>query len=351
MPTAIDLHRELVRLKRSEFSWMYEVSKCAPQEALRSLDQAFRNFFRRLRSCKPPGFPKFKTRKRSKRSFRFTGTIRVFQDAIQLPRLGRLRLKERNYLPIESDQVRILSATVSEKAGRWFVSLLVEESRTIPKNFGPVVGVDLGINRLATISNGSTYHNPRTLKRFERKLKRLQRMLSRRKNGSHNYQKTRHQLQKMHSRILNKRRETLHQITSKLAKTKSVIVVEDLTVEGMKRNHRMAKAISDSGFSEFRRQLKYKTLWYGSNLLVAPRFYPSSKRCSRCGHVKTSMKLSIRVYRCKVCKLIIDRDLYASHNLSQVAVSWTETQNACFEVGGYSLSKAVPTNDAGTDRH
>jgi putative transposase len=351
MPTAIDLHRELVRLKRSQFSWMYEVSKCAPQEALRNLDQAFRNFFRRLKTCKPPGFPKFKTRKRSKRSFRLTGTIHVFPDAIQLPRLGRLRLKERNYLPKESDHVRILSATVSEKAGRWFVSLLVEEARTIPKNFGPVVGVDLGINRLATISNGITYDNPRALKRFERKLKRLQRMLSRRENGSQNYQKTLHHLQNVHSRILNKRLDTLHQISSKLAKTKSVIVVEDLDVERLKRNHRMAKSISDCGFSEFRRQLKYKTLWYGSNLLVAPRFFPSSKRCSRCGHIKTRMKLSIRVYRCKVCKLIIDRDLNASQNLSQVAASWAETQNACFEVGGYSLSKAVPTNDAGTDHH
>jgi putative transposase len=155
-PSAIDLHRELNALKKSELGWMYEVSKCAPQEALRDLDRAFAHFFRRLKERRAgkkvnAGFPKFKTRKKGAGSFRLTGAIHVFERSIQLPRLGRLRLKERGYLP--NAGVHILSATVSEKGGRWFVSLQVEMELPdpIPEAKG-VVGVDLGINRMAQVS-------------------------------------------------------------------------------------------------------------------------------------------------------------------------------------------------------
>ena len=174
-PTAIDLHRELNALKITELSWMYEVSKCAPQEALRDLDKAFAHFFRRVKEKKAGrnvriGFPRFKSRKNGLGSFRLTGAIHVFEKSIQLPRLGNLRLKEQGYLPVSG--AHILSATVSEKAGRWFVSLQVEvdipDLEAIQK---PVAGVDLGINRMAQVSDGIYFENPRALKSALTRLK------------------------------------------------------------------------------------------------------------------------------------------------------------------------------------
>jgi putative transposase len=192
-PTAIDLHRELNALKKTEFAWMYEVSKCAPQEALRNLDQAFAHFFRRVKEKQAGkkvqvGFPKFKSKKNGLGSFRLTGAIHIFEDAIQLPRLGRLRLKERGYLPVSG--VHILSTTVSERAGRWFVSVQVELGIPDPQVTGkPAVGVDLGIARLGTVSDGTEIENPRALKHALGKIKRLQRRVSRRQQGSANRRK------------------------------------------------------------------------------------------------------------------------------------------------------------------
>jgi len=173
-PSAISLHRELNALKPTDFPWMYDVSKCAPQEALRDLDVAYKNFFRRVKQgTKAKGFPKFKSKHRSKKKFRLTGSIRVFEDQIQLPRLGRLRLKEKGYLPVEgTPDVRILSATVSERAGRWYVSVQVEKivpGPATPK--GKPVGVDLGVKSLATLSDGTQYANPRALKKHSKRSK------------------------------------------------------------------------------------------------------------------------------------------------------------------------------------
>lgn len=329
---------------------MYEVSKCAPQEALRNLDNAFKHFFRRVKNGEKPGFPKFKSRKQRLGSFRLAGDIRVFKNRIQLPRLGRLKLKEQGYLPPESDHVHILSATVSEKAGRWFVSLTVEEEITIPKNTGPKVGVDVGISTLVTVSDGTVVENPRTLERYERKLKRVKRKLSRKRHQSKNRTKTRLRLQRIYGRITNIRKDIIHKTTCKLTKTKSVIVIEDLNVNSMLKNRRMAKSIADASFYEFRRQLDYKTQWYGSKLVVAPKFFPSSKMCSNCGTVKSELPLSTRTYVCEQCGFTANRDINASYNLQTVAVSLSETQNACFEVGGCRPLGSVPASDTGTER-
>lgn len=183
-PTAIDLHRELNKLKKTELSWMYSVSKCAPQEALRHVDKAYDNFFRKVKLKKQGkfkgkvGFLKFKKKSKGIGSFRFTtGVIKVFSDAIQLPRLGKLRLKEHDYLPVNA---RILSASVSEQAGRWFVSVQVEEERPEPVNTATTaIGIDLGITTLATCSDKVEFANPRPLKHKLKKLKRLQRAHSR----------------------------------------------------------------------------------------------------------------------------------------------------------------------------
>ncbi len=335
VPTAIDLHRELNALKKSELSWMYKVSKCAPQEALRNLDQAYANFFRRVKEKKAgrkiqAGFPKFKSKKNGVGSFRLTGVIHIFDNSIQLPRLGCLRLKERGYLPMES--VHILNATVSERAGRWFVSVQVERDIPDPKATDkPVAGVDLGILALATISDGTRIENPRALKRDLRKIKRLQRVVSRRRKGSANRKKAVRQLAKAHLRIANVRNNALHQVTSRLARSKSEVVLENLNVSGMVQNHHLAQAIMDVGFSEFRRQMVYKGQWYSCQVILADPFYPSSKRCSQCGHNKVEMSLSERVYVCDHCGLMIDRDLNAAINLEQLTTGSSPEKYACGE--------------------
>jgi len=342
-PTAIDLHKELNRLKRSTFPWMYESSKCAPQEALRDLHQAFKNFFEHR-----AGFPRFKSKKHGIGSFTLTGAIRVRVGEIRLPRLGWVRMKERGYAP---SKVHINSATVSERAGRWFVAVNVTEEidEPLPRTEGPVVGVDRGICRLLVFSDGTVIDNPRALKRCERKLKHLQRGVSRKKKDSKNRWKAVQALRRKHYHVSCVRQDVINKATTMLAKTKSVIVVEDLNVRGMMANHRLARSIADAAWSVVVRQLKYKTAWHGSQLVVASPWYPSTKRCSACGHVKHHMALSQRTYHCEACGLAMDRDLNAARNLEQwpgVARTLTETPVE----GGvqYLPTVAQPPGESGT---
>lgn len=393
--SAMELHRELNALKQTELPWMYEVSKAAPQEALRDLDTAFRNFFRRADENKAgirkgkAGYPQFKTKRKGLGSFRLTGSIHVYEKAIDLPRLGRLRLHECGYLPTSG--VHILSATVSEEAGRWFVSVQVEEEVPDPPvATGEPIGVDVGIKTLAQCSDGRSIANPKALHSDLKKLKTLHRRLSRKQKGSKNRAKARHKLARQYARIAHVRRDALHKGTAALTrahltpeertirqveiaaslpepKTKVkprkgkrsqpvelpplpehiarkvkqkqikkrfrqatladaprrpfLVILEDLNVDGMKRNHQLALAISDVGLGKFKRQMSYKTAWQGETLFLADRWFPSTKRCSGCGHVKEEMDLSERVYVCDhpPCGLVIDRDLNAALNLEALA--------------------------------
>ncbi len=323
---AMKQHKLLSSLKKDQFSWMYETSKCAPQEALRDLHQAFKNFYRGLKSGKKIGFPRFK-RRGVRDSFRLYGTIRFHERAIQLPRIGKVRIKEKRKCYYNG---RILSVTVRRRANRWFVSVTVEEDLLDPQPVsGAPMGVDLGVKTLATLSDGTTFANPRALGIRLRKLKQLHRSLSRKKKGSKNREKAKLRLAKMYLRIFNIRQDTLHKVTTYLAKSHSKVVIEDLLVSGMLKNRRLARVIADVGFYEFRRQLEYKCQWYGSELVIVSRTFPSSKMCSRCGHKKKELSLSEREYDCGQCGLVIDRDLNAALNL--VAVSLPETLNACGE--------------------
>ena len=332
-PTAIELHRELNALKKTDVPWMYEVSKCAPQEALWNLDAAFTNFFRRCALKKQGkwkgklGYPRFKTKKTGLGSFRLTGSIVVSEKAIVLPRLGRLRLKEREYLPPQWGKdpfghgERAGGALVCECAGG--------RGAGGARESGPVVGIDLGIKTLATLSDGTVIPNPRHLKRRLKKLKRLQRVVSRRQKGSHNRKKAARKLAKLHRQITHQRHNTLHQVTTRLARTKAVLVIENLNVSGMLKNHHLAQAIGDVGFYEFKRQLLYKASWYGARVILADRWEPSSKRCSGCGWVDADLTLSDRIYHCEQCGLVLDRDLNAAINLSKLAGSSSDSHNAC----------------------
>lgn len=313
IPNAIELHRQLNELKQTELGWMYEASKCSPQEALRNCDTAFQNFFRRCKQKKgKKGFPRFKSKKNGLGGFRLTGTIKVSNSHIQLPRIGKLKLKERGYL----HDGKILSATVSERAGRWFVSLQMEEDIETPQNKPQrAVGVDLGIKTLATCSDGEYFDNPKALQNNLKKLRRLARQVSRKTKGGKNRKKAQKRLAKLHYRIACIRKDTLHKFTTALTKTKSRIVIEDLNVSGMMKNRCLSRAIADVGLFEARRQLEYKGKWYGCEIDHADRFYPSSKRCSSCGMMKNDLQLSDRVYVCSGCGNEIDRDVNAAINL------------------------------------
>jgi putative transposase len=329
-PYAAELHREINVLKRTDFPWMYEVSKCALQEALRDADDAFKHFFRKVALKKQGlwkgkcGYPRFKSKKKAIGSARFTGHIHVYADAIQLPRLGLLRLKEHDYLPMNK---KIGSATLSEHAGRWFVSICVHKEQVEPpKATGEPIGVDLGIKTLATVSDGRTFANPKALRKKLNKLKRAARQHSRKQKGSKNRQQARQRLAKMHVRIANVRKDALHKATSALvAKTKPeserprVIVLEDLNVSGMLKNHKLALACADVGLYEFRRQVEYKARFAGVEVLFASRWYPSSKTCHACQHVVETLPLSIREWTCPQCWVWHNRDLNAALNLAALA--------------------------------
>ncbi|MBE0526236.1 MAG: IS200/IS605 family element transposase accessory protein TnpB, partial [Candidatus Thorarchaeota archaeon] len=288
------------------------------------------------KSGKKKGFPRFK-RRGVRDSFRLTGTIKFHKRAIQLPIIGKIRIKEKRKSYYSG---RILSVTVRRRANRWFVSVTVEEDIIDPQPVrGAPVGVDLGVKVLATLSNGTAFTNPRALGRRLRKLQQLSKSMSRKKKGSKNREKTKLRLARMYLKIFNIRQDTLHKVTTYLAKSHSRVVIEDLFVSGMLKNRKLARAIADVGFYEFRRQLEYKCGWYGSELAIVSRTFPSSKMCSRCGHRKKELALSEREYHCEQCGLEIDRDLNAALNL--VAVSLPETENACREEIRHSKSSEI----------
>jgi putative transposase len=337
IPNAIELHRELNKLKQSEVPWMYRSSKSSPQNALRDCDKAFQNFFtcckKKVKGKK--GFPKFKSKKNEKQSFRLDGAISVGADCIKLPRIGKLKLAEKNYIPTDC---KILSVTVSKRAGKWFVSVLVETSdKTHSDAKNKVVGIDLGIKNLATCSDGTTYENPKALKKNLKRLKRKQKQLSRKKKESKNYKKAKQKLAKLHYRISNIRKDCLHKITSKIIDENQVVVLEDLKVSNMMKNHCLAQAISDVGLHEFRRQIIYKAEWNNRKVIFADTFFASSKTCSCCGWKNSDLKLTDRVFECKVCDMKIDRDLNASLNLKQI---YTESSSGIDASGDGSSSNA-----------
>jgi putative transposase len=336
-PTAIDLHKELNKLKQTDFPWMYETSKCAPQEALRDLDTAYKNFFRRVELKKQGkwkgklGFPTVKKKSKGIGSFRLTGSIKVFSDAVQLPRLGCLHLHEHAFIPADA---KVLSATVSEQAGRWFVSIQVEEDVEQPAPTATsAIGVDLGIKTLATLSDGKAFANPRALKHAQKSLRRLERQKSRRKLGGKNRKKTCQKLAKQHARVANIRKDIAHKLTTSLCKNHALVAIEDLHVNGMLKNHKLTQAVSDSTFGEIRRQLQYKAKRYGTYLVVIDRFYPSSKTCSACGWVDEDLSLADRTFICHDCGLVIDRDLNAAINILNEALRTTGSFSESYAYG------------------
>jgi putative transposase len=258
---------------------------------------------------------------------------------VTLPRLGTSATHESTRKlgrRLDNGTARILSATVSRTAQRWFVSLTCEIDRALPERHarpGSAIGVDLGVKTLLTAvdrqGNTIAIEGPRALRFSLRRLRRVSRAHSRKQAGSANRRKAAARLARLHARVANVRDDALHKATTDLARRYETVVAEDLNVVGMIRNRRLARAISDQGFGQASRMLTYKTRWNGGILLVADRWYPSSKTCSGCGAVKAKLPLAERTYRCGNCGMVIDRDVNAAHNLLKLAASGAESKNAC----------------------
>ena len=336
--SAIQQHRKLITLKKTLFPWLYEVSKCAPQEALRDLEKAMRFFINSVsRTSKTHrfGFPRFKKKGKSAESFRLTGRIKTIteENRIQLPRLGKIKIKSTIKLPEKS---HILSATVKrETMEKWFVILKIRILQIDPnpqKWRFPEIGVDLGLKQFAVLSDGSSISYSLPLTNLLNKYQRLSKSLSRKKSGSQNWQKAKTKLAKHHYKIRNIRKDFLHKLTSYLTENFGQITIEDLNIKGLVRNRKLSRLFHDTSMGSFRRMLTYKSQQKGGSLIVADRFYPSSKRCSSCGFMNKDLTLSDRIFICPKCGLFIDRDHNAALNLLDyltVAVSSTETLNAC----------------------
>jgi putative transposase len=308
-PTAFALKKQFNAIKPVDFPWMYNVTKYASQQPFIHIQTAFNRFFNGL-----GGYPKFKKKGHHESFYIANNHIKLDGKNIKLPKLGWVRMRETLRF-----SGKVISATISGKANKWFVSLNVELDQA-PKSCESQagVGVDLGIKVLATLSNGEAFEAPKPLKKYLKKLKRMQRSLSRRLKGSNNRPEIKEKIASAHAKITNIRRDSLHKLTSFLTDNFGGIVIEDLNVSGMLKNRKLSRAIADIGFFEFRRQLEYKSKYKGNYLLIADRWFPSSKLCSNCGHKKEQLKLSERVYHCETCGQSRDRDLNAAINLKKL---------------------------------
>ncbi|MDD5523425.1 MAG: transposase [Kiritimatiellae bacterium] len=343
----VDLSRSLNLLKKLPIEeggvpWMYEVSSVVPLDALRNLDHAYDMFFKRCReiSGNQKGYPKFKSKKSGGGSFSLRYSIRVSKSRIQLPRIGSIKLKEKEYLPLYGrEDIKVLSAAISEKAGRWYVSLRVEQEIPDPilvkDEDKHVVGVDVGVKTLAVTSDGEIFENPKAFVKAQKKLRMLDKAVARKKKGSKNQKKALKKRAKHYQKIASIRRDNQQKASTAITKSADVIVVESLNVKGMRSNRHLSKAISDVGMTDFLRQLEYKALWLGKQFVKADRWYPSSKTCSNCGSIKAELSLGERTFNCGDCGFSIDRDLNAAINLKNLAGS--SPVSACCPVGSTSV--------------
>ncbi|MDF5754328.1 RNA-guided endonuclease TnpB family protein [Spongiactinospora sp. TRM90649] len=326
----------LTRWKRGgEFGFLSEVS-CVPlQQALRHLQAAFANFF-----AKRAGYPAFKSRKKSRASAEYTRSAFRRRD-------GRLTLAKMD-APLDVRWSRPLpegaepsTVTVSrDAAGRWFVSLLVEEEIAPLPPVEAAVGVDVGITALATLSTGEKIPNPRHERRDRRRLAKAQRALARKEKGSNNRAKARLKVAKVYARIADRSRDHLHKVTTRLVRENQVIAVEDLAVRDMVKNRSLARAVADASWRQMRGMLEYKAAWYGRTLVVVDRWFPSSKLCSACGALRERMPLDVREWMC-ACGAVHDRDVNAARNV--LAAGPAESGNAC----GAGVRPQEETSSAG----
>jgi putative transposase len=360
------LRREWNCAKHQVAPWWAENSKEAYSSGLDGLARALKNWAdsrHGRRSGRLVGFPRFKQRGRRDACRFTTGAIRVLTDRkhVQLPRIGVIKTHESTrklVRHLERGTGRILAATVTRVAGRWYVAFTCELIRQLPTSNGHTgtVGVDVGVRQLAVLSTGEQIANPRPLERAQRKRRRLQRQWHRQEcqriatgHPSRRQQQTRRRIARVEARVASIRRDGLHKLTSRLVQEHGCVVVEQLNVQGMLRNRRLARAIADAGFGQFRRLLDYKCRWRGVRLVVADPFYPSSKICSACGAVRAKLHLGERVFRCQQCGLELDRDLNAARNLAKLVAGLIVGDSERLEVPSVAGSGPETPNARGAD--
>ena len=299
--------------KQEETKWLCEVATQSLQQSIRHMDSAFTRFFREKK-----GFPKFHSKKRGKLSFQLVKDISIDFNThkVRLPKAGEVKFgKGKEFFG------KIGTCTVSKKpTGKYYISILVDDGNPLPQK-APIVsdtsvGIDVGIKDFAVLSNGKVYANPKFYEKDEKRLKVLQRRFARKQKGSNRREKARLAVAKQHERIKNHRENFIHQVTSRIVRENQTIIIEDLNVDGMLKNHNLAKHIASASWSEFFRQLQYKCDWQGKNLIRIGRFEPSSKMCL-CGYINKDLTLKDREWDCPRCGRHNDRDLLAAVNIKR----------------------------------
>ena len=339
-PSQAALRRQLNAAKREQFPWMLEVTKNAPQMAIMQLGDAFKNFF-----AGRAKYPKFRKKGQHDRFSLSNDQFSIDGSRIRIPHLGWVRMREALRFT-----GKVMSATISRVADRWLVSITVEipDNSHLPpaKNQG-AVGVDLGVAALATLSTGESIPGPKPHKALLGRLQRLSRSLSRKLQGSANRKKAKEKLARLHAKISNIRKDALHQLTTALTRRFHTIGIEDLNVKGMVKNRCLSRSISDMGFFEFRRQLHYKAAMRGGQVVVADRWFASSKTCSACGHKLDVLPLSARQWTCPECGANHDRDVNAAMNLKQVAES---SAGDCQRIQSMAVCSVTACGEEGSGR-
>ena len=301
---------------KNQYEWLKEVDSISLQQTLKDLDTAYQNFFRRIKNGeKEVGFPKFKTKKNPKQSYKtqnVNSNIKIKNNKIKLPKLGLVKFANSRCF-----NGRITSCTISKtNTGKYFVSVLVEEEIQELSQNNNVIGFDLGVREYMTISDGEIINNPKILSKYEKKLIKLQRQLSRKKIGSNRYKKHSKKIAKLHEKIRNIRTDFLQKLSTRIIQENQLIISEDLNVKGMVQNHRLAKAINDVSWSEFIKMIEYKANWYGRTYHKINRFYASSQTCNICGYKNVDTKdLNVRKWVCPECGTNHDRDNNAAINI------------------------------------